>query len=104
MALDERKGVWKSGKGKGRHTPKGRQLDDTAWDEVRALLGDRPRRADLLIEQSGDDIIQRVHLVDRDTARLFYEVEEYYVAFERELDRRMKAAFARLNDLEEESR
>jgi formate dehydrogenase len=29
MALDERKGVWKSGKGKGRHTPKGRQLDPT---------------------------------------------------------------------------
>ncbi|MDZ7708801.1 MAG: NAD(P)H-dependent oxidoreductase subunit E [Roseovarius sp.] len=50
MALDERKGVWKSGKGKGRHTPKGRQLDDTAWDEVRALLGDAPRRRDLLIE------------------------------------------------------
>ncbi|MBE0454612.1 MAG: NAD(P)H-dependent oxidoreductase subunit E [Roseovarius sp.] len=50
MALDERKGVWKSGKGKGRRTPKGRQLDDTAWDEVRALLGDGPRRRDLLIE------------------------------------------------------
>ncbi|WGW02206.1 NAD(P)H-dependent oxidoreductase subunit E [Tropicibacter oceani] len=50
MALDERKGVWKSGKGKGRHTPKGRQLDDQAWDQVRALLGDRPRRRDLLIE------------------------------------------------------
>ncbi len=50
MALDDRKGVWKSGKGKGRHTPKGRQLEDQAWDDVRALLGDRPRRADLLIE------------------------------------------------------
>ncbi|WP_425098824.1 NAD(P)H-dependent oxidoreductase subunit E [Tropicibacter sp. S64] len=50
MALDERKGVWKSGKGKGRHTPKGRQLDDQAHDEVRALLGDAPRRRDLLIE------------------------------------------------------
>ena len=50
MALDERKGVWKSGKGKGRSTPKGRQLDDQAWDDVRALLGDRPRRRDLLIE------------------------------------------------------
>ena len=50
MALDERKGVWKSGKGKGRHTPKGRQLEDGAWDEVRALLGDAPRRRDLLIE------------------------------------------------------
>ncbi len=50
MALDERKGVWKSGKGKGRHRPKGRALEDGAWDEVRALLADRPRRADLLIE------------------------------------------------------
>jgi NADH:ubiquinone oxidoreductase subunit F (NADH-binding)/NADH:ubiquinone oxidoreductase subunit E len=50
MALDDSKGVWKSGKGKGRHTPKGRQLEDQAWDEVRALLADRPRRADLMIE------------------------------------------------------
>ncbi|SEL08716.1 NAD-dependent formate dehydrogenase flavoprotein subunit [Roseovarius azorensis] len=50
MALDERKGVWKSGKGKGRHTPKGRQLEDQAWAEVRALLGEGPRRRDLLIE------------------------------------------------------
>lgn len=44
------KGVWKSGKGKGRRHTKGRQLVDQAWDEVRALLGDAPRRADLLIE------------------------------------------------------
>jgi formate dehydrogenase len=50
MALDNRKGVWKSGKGKGRHRPKGRQLDDAAWAEVQALLGDHPRRRDLLIE------------------------------------------------------
>ena len=48
--LDQGKGVWKSGKGKGRHTPKGRQLDDEALAEVRALLGDKPRRRDLLIE------------------------------------------------------
>ncbi|SHL19910.1 formate dehydrogenase [Roseovarius marisflavi] len=50
MALDERKGVWKSGKGKGRHTPKGRQLEDQPWAEVRALLGEGPHRRDLLIE------------------------------------------------------
>ncbi|CAN5802379.1 NADH-ubiquinone oxidoreductase-F iron-sulfur binding region domain-containing protein [soil metagenome] len=50
MALDERKGVWKSGRGKGRGTPKGRQLDDTALDAVRALLGARERRRDHLIE------------------------------------------------------
>ncbi|WP_430449215.1 NAD(P)H-dependent oxidoreductase subunit E [Rhodophyticola sp.] len=54
MALDEKKtpgkGVWKSGGGKGRKTPKGRQYEDAALAEVRALLGDRPRRRDLLIE------------------------------------------------------
>jgi formate dehydrogenase len=59
MALDQHdkaagkgpeKGVWKSGKGKGRHHTKGRQLVDGPWDEVRALLGEQPRRADLLIE------------------------------------------------------
>jgi formate dehydrogenase len=44
------RGVWKSGRGKGRRTPKGRQLDEEALGEVRALLGDRPRRKDLLIE------------------------------------------------------
>lgn len=59
MALDDhdkaaadgpQKGVWKSGKGKGRHHPKGRQLQDAPWEEVRALLGERSRRRDLLIE------------------------------------------------------
>ncbi len=50
MALDERKGVWKSGRGKGRKTPKGRQLEDQAWAEVNDLLGTQPRERDLLIE------------------------------------------------------
>ncbi|WP_373050298.1 NAD(P)H-dependent oxidoreductase subunit E [Thalassovita aquimarina] len=52
MALDRETGIWKSGRSgkRGRATPKGRQLDDTALAEVRALLGDRPRRRDLLIE------------------------------------------------------
>ncbi|AVO36949.1 NAD(P)H-dependent oxidoreductase subunit E [Pukyongiella litopenaei] len=50
MSAQDRKGVWKSGRGKGRRTPKGRQLDDTALAELRDLLGDRPRRRDLLIE------------------------------------------------------
>ncbi len=44
------KGVWKSGKGKGRHTPKGRQFTDEAQAEITRLLGDHPRRRDLLIE------------------------------------------------------
>ena len=42
------------GEGTGRRrpprTPKGRQVDPQALDEVRALLTDRPRRRDLLIE------------------------------------------------------
>lgn len=43
-------GIWKSARGKGRSTPKGRQLDDNARSEVLELLGDKPRSADLLIE------------------------------------------------------
>ena len=35
---------------KPRRTPKGRQVDPTALDEVQALLADRSRRRDLLIE------------------------------------------------------
>ena len=50
MALDDNKGVWKKGRGKGRATPKGRQFDDDALQAVRDLLGDRPRKRDLLIE------------------------------------------------------
>lgn len=50
MALDERKGIWKSGRGKGRRTPKGRQVDDAALEDIRHLLTDRPRHRDLLIE------------------------------------------------------
>ena len=43
-------GVWKSGKGRGRKTPKGRQYEDNALDEVRTLLTGRTRDRDLLIE------------------------------------------------------
>jgi formate dehydrogenase beta subunit len=39
-----------SGRRRTREFPKGRQVDPQAQDEVRALLGDRPRRRDLLIE------------------------------------------------------
>jgi formate dehydrogenase len=59
MADGGDKGIWKSGRGKGRKTPKGRQLDDAAWEQVRALLGDRPRRRDLLIEHL--HLIQDAH-------------------------------------------
>jgi formate dehydrogenase len=37
-------------KNRPRRTPKGRQIDPAALDEVCALLGERPRRRDLLIE------------------------------------------------------
>jgi NADH:ubiquinone oxidoreductase subunit F (NADH-binding)/NADH:ubiquinone oxidoreductase subunit E len=50
MALDDRKGVWKTGKGKGRHHTKGRQLDDAAHADVQALLADQPYSRDRLIE------------------------------------------------------
>ena len=45
-----------------RRTPKGRQVDPQALDEVRALLGDRPRRRDLLIEH--------LHLIQDDYGHL----------------------------------
>ena len=43
-------GAGKGGRRKGPRTPKGRQVDPAALDEVRALLTDRPRKRDLLIE------------------------------------------------------
>ncbi|MBV9628120.1 MAG: NAD(P)H-dependent oxidoreductase subunit E, partial [Xanthobacteraceae bacterium] len=39
-----------SGRRKPPKTPKGRQVDPRALDEVRALLGERSRQRDLLIE------------------------------------------------------
>ena len=92
MALDNRKGVWKSGKGKGRHTTKGRQLDDAAWSEVQALLGDRPRRRDLLIEflhliQDAHGCLSAAHLrALAEEMRLsqaeVYEVATFYAHFD----------------------
>jgi NADH:ubiquinone oxidoreductase subunit F (NADH-binding)/NADH:ubiquinone oxidoreductase subunit E len=92
MALDNRDGVWKSGKGKGRHTPKGRQLDDAAWDEVRALLADSPRRRDLLIEflhliQDAYGCLSAAHLrALAEEMRLsqaeVYEVATFYAHFD----------------------
>ena len=92
MALDTPEGVWKSGKGKGRRTPKGRQLDDQAWDEVCALLGDRPRRRDLLIEylhliQDGYGHLSAAHLrALAEEMRLsmaeVYEVATFYAHFD----------------------
>src|SRR5256884_9394014 len=38
------------GRKRAKSTPKGRQVEPQAADEIAALLGDRPRRRDLLIE------------------------------------------------------
>ena len=48
--VDLNAGIWKSAPGKGRKTPKGRQLDDSSIIQVRELLGNRPRERHLLIE------------------------------------------------------
>src|ERR1700744_44938 len=39
-----------AGRKRAKSTPKGRQVDPAAAEEIEALLGDRPRRRDLLIE------------------------------------------------------
>jgi formate dehydrogenase len=90
--LDTKSGIWKSGGGKGRHTPKGRQLGDDALAEVRALLGDRPRRPDLLIEflhliQDAHGHISAAHLRAlaeemRMAQAEVYEVATFYAHFD----------------------
>lgn len=50
MAGDDQDGRRSKGRRQAAAYPKGRQLDPAALDEVRSLLEDRPRRADLLIE------------------------------------------------------
>ncbi|PCH93419.1 MAG: NADH-quinone oxidoreductase subunit F [Rhodobacteraceae bacterium] len=92
MALDDKKGVWKSGKGKGRHTPKGRQVTQEALDEVGLLLGDRPRQRDMLIEylhliQDQYGHLSAPHLAAlADEMRLsqteVYEVASFYAHFD----------------------
>ncbi len=75
-----------------RSTPKGRRVDPTARDEVRALLGDAPRRSDLLIEylhkiQDRYGCLQARHLValasDLKMAMAeVYEVATFYHHFD----------------------
>jgi formate dehydrogenase len=81
-----------SGKGRGRTHPKGRQLDDQALDEVRALLGERPRDRDLLIEflhliQDRYGCLSAAHMAAlADEMRLaqteVYEVATFYAHFD----------------------
>ncbi|MDA1091386.1 MAG: NAD(P)H-dependent oxidoreductase subunit E [Proteobacteria bacterium] len=72
--------------------PKGRQLDPEALEEVRALLGDRPRRRDLLIEHLHLIQDHYGHLSARHLAALaddmrlaqteVYEVATFYAHFD----------------------
>ena len=75
-----------------RRTPKGRQVDLTALQEIRALLGEQPRRRDLLIEflhliQDRYGYISGVHLAalaaEMDMAQAeVYEVATFYAHFD----------------------
>jgi len=72
--------------------PKGRQVDPRAVDEVRALLGERPRRRDLLIEHLHLIQDRYGHLSARHLAALademklamteVYEVATFYAHFD----------------------
>ena len=91
-ASDKREGVWKSGKGRGRHQPKGRQLDDAALNDVQALLGSPERRADLLIEllhlrldKYGHPTAHHLHALAEElklSQAEVYEVASFYAHFD----------------------
>src|SRR5256885_13700569 len=79
-----------------RKTPKGRQVDPAALDEVRALLGERERRHDLLIEhlhllQDHFGCLHARHLVAlaeemRLASAEVYEVASFYAHFDIVMD------------------
>ena len=81
-----------SGRGVSRRRPKGRQVDPAALDEVRTLLGDRPRDRDLLIEhlhliQDAWHCISALHLAAlahemRLPMAEVYEVATFYAHFD----------------------
>ncbi len=80
------------GRRKARYTEKGRQTEPAALDEVRALLGDEPRRQDLLIEHLHNIQDRYGHLSARHLAALatemrlamaeVYEVATFYAHFD----------------------
>ena len=91
--LDVQDGIWKKkGTGKSRKTPKGRQVDDQAYQEVLNLLGSRPRNRDLLIEflhliQDEYGHLSAAHIAAlADEMRLaqaeIYEVATFYAHFD----------------------
>ena len=81
-----------AGRGRGRNRPRGRQVDPAALEQVRALLGDRPRRRDLLIEhlhsiQDRYHVLSAAHLAAlAEEMRLalaeVYEVATFYAHFD----------------------
>ena len=81
-----------SGRGGGRNRTRGRQVDPEALEQVQALLGDRPRRRDLLIEhlhriQDHYHGLSAAHLAAlADEMRLalaeVYEVATFYAHFD----------------------
>ena len=85
-----------SGRRRGLDTPKGRQVDPAALDEVQALLGERERRRDLLIEhlhllQDQFGCLHARHLVAlAEEMRLalaeVYEVASFYAHFDIVMD------------------
>src|SRR5205823_945555 len=85
-----------SGRRRGGDFPKGRQVDPAALDQVRALLGERERRSDLLIEhlhllQDHYGCLHARHLVAlADEMRLalteVYEVASFYAHFDIVMD------------------
>ncbi|MDU9007210.1 NAD(P)H-dependent oxidoreductase subunit E, partial [Sedimentitalea todarodis] len=85
-------GVWKSGRGKGRVAPKGRQYEDSSVADVRGLLGDVAVRRDLLIEylhliQDRYGHLSAAHLralaeVMRLSQAEIYEVATFYAHFD----------------------
>jgi NADH:ubiquinone oxidoreductase subunit F (NADH-binding)/NADH:ubiquinone oxidoreductase subunit E len=85
-----------SGRRKGSPKPKGRQVDPAALDEVRALLGNRPRQRDLLIEhlhliQDRHGCLKAAHLAAlaqemKLALAEVYEVATFYAHFDVVLD------------------
>ncbi|MGH7015394.1 MAG: NAD(P)H-dependent oxidoreductase subunit E, partial [Stellaceae bacterium] len=85
-----------SGRRRGRDLPKGRQVDPVALEEVVKLLGERPRRRDLLIEhlhllQDHYGCLHARHLAAlADEMKLalveVYEVASFYAHFDIVLD------------------
>src|SRR5712675_3416827 len=85
-----------SGRRRGLDHPKGRQVDPAALDEVQALLGERERRHDLLIEhlhllQDHFGCLHARHLVAlAEEMRLalaeVYEVASFYAHFDIVMD------------------